>query len=170
MREKALAINPHMDCVAVKERFTESNAHDLISKHDVVVDCCDNIATRYVINDECIRQGKVFVSAATQRFSGQVTVYGHRNGPCFRCMYPTTPVTPDSERYGSKLPILSPLPGVVGSIEAVEVLKLILGVGTSLEGRMLLYNGDEGTTRVIRLRGRSPDCPLHGSNEHDASD
>ena len=112
-----------MDCVAVKERFTESNAHDLISKHDVVVDCCDNIATRYVINDECIRQGKVFVSAATQRFSGQVTVYGHRNGPCFRCMYPTTPVTPDSERYGSKLPILSPLPGVVGSIEAVEVLK-----------------------------------------------
>lgn len=158
-----------MVCAAVKERLTEANASGFISSHDVIVDCCDNIATRYVINDECIRQGKRFVSGATQRFSGQVTVYGHSNGPCFRCMYPTTPVTPDSEKYGSKLPILSPLPGVVGSMEAVEVLKLILGIGTSLEGRMLLYNGDEGTTRVIRLRGRSPSCPLHENNKNDTS-
>ena len=91
------------------------------------MDCCDNIETRYLINDECVKQGKCFVSGATQRLSGQVilllfhylqvTVYGHGNGPCFRCLYPTKPVTPDKEKYGSKLPILSPLPGVVGSME-----------------------------------------------------
>ena len=165
MKEKALAINSHLQCVALKERLTETNATELIAHHDVIVDCCDNIKTRLVINDEGVRQGKVFVSGATQRFSGQVTVYGHKNGPCFRCLYSTTPVTPDSEKYGAKLPILSPLPGVVGSIEAVEVIKLILHIGTSLEGRMLLYNGDEGTTRVIRLRGHSSSCCLNEKRE-----
>lgn len=103
--------------MALTERLTTENAQALISKHDVIVDCCDNVQTRYIINDECVRQGKCFVSGATQRMSGQITVYGHRAGPCFRCLYPTAPVTPDSEKYGDKLPVLSPLPGVIGSME-----------------------------------------------------
>lgn len=103
----------------MRERLTEENAHALISNHDVIIDCCDNIPSRYVINDECVRQGKCFVSGATQRFSGQVTVYGHNHGPCFRCLYPSQPVTPDTAKYGAKLPILAPLPGVIGSLEVI---------------------------------------------------
>lgn len=117
MRQRALDLNSTIECTAVKERFSESNASQLIESHDVIVDCCDNINTRYIINDECVRQGKCFISGATQRFDGQVTVYGHRAGPCFRCLYPNKPITPDTIRYGSKLAILSPLPGVIGSIE-----------------------------------------------------
>lgn len=117
MRKRALELNSTVECIAIKERFSEENAPQLIRSHDVIIDCCDNIDTRYIINDECVRQGKSFVSGATQRLDGQVTVYGHRAGPCFRCLYPTKPITPDTMRFGSKLAILSPLPGVIGSIE-----------------------------------------------------
>ncbi|KNB41817.1 molybdopterin synthase sulfurylase-like protein [Blastocystis sp. subtype 4] len=156
----ALELNSTIECTAIKERFSEANAPQLIGSHDVIIDCCDNIDTRYIINDECVRQGKCFISGATQRLDGQVTVYGHKAGPCFRCLYPNKPITPDTIRFGSKLAILSPLPGVIGSIEAVEALKQILHIGESLEGRLLLYNGEEASTRVVRLRSQSASCPL----------
>ena len=156
-------INPEVRLVPHFERLTTENVDPLISKYDLVADGSDNFATRFLINDACHLAGKTLVSAAILRFEGQISTFrsGHKHGdPCYRCLYPEAPVdglVPSCAEGG----VLGALAGTVGSLQTVEVLKELIGIGDSLAGSLLLY--DALTTDVRKLSlPRNPACPLCG--------
>lgn len=153
-------LNPTVTVVPHPVRLTAANAAAVIRDYDLVVDGSDNFPTRYLINDVAVLAGKPVVHAAIFRFSGQVSVLGAPGGPCYRCLYPEPPepgLIPNCAEAG----VLGVLPGVVGSLQATEVLKWILGLGQPLVGRLLLYDGLAATTTTIAVR-RDPRCALCG--------
>jgi len=161
-KETLGALNPEVDVVMYQELLTSSNILDLIKKYDVVVDGCDNFPTRYLVNDACVMANIPNVHGSIFRFEGQATVFKPHVGPCYRCLYPEPPppgMVPSCQEGG----VLGVLPGLIGTIQAIETIKLILGVGKPLVGRLLLYDALKMHFREVKLR-RDSACPLCGDN------
>lgn len=154
-------LNPHIEVVAHETRLEASNARELLDGYDLVVDGTDNFPTRYLVNDACVLYGKPNVYGSIFRFEGQVSIFDARSGPCYRCLYPEPP-TPGSVPNCAEGGVLGVLPGIVGSLQAVEAIKWILGRGDALQGRLLLFDALEMRFRELRLR-KDPDCPVCGS-------
>jgi molybdopterin/thiamine biosynthesis adenylyltransferase/rhodanese-related sulfurtransferase len=160
-KETIASINPNVEVVIHNTRISAENALDLIRPYDIVVDGTDNFPTRYLTNDACVLLKKPNVYGSIFRFEGQASVFApHLGGPCYRCLYPEPPppgMVPSCAEGG----VLGVLPGIVGCIQATEILKLALGKGTSLIGRLLLFNALDMKFREVKLR-RDPLCPLCG--------
>jgi len=153
-------INPHVRVEAFSERLTSANALDILRGFDLVVDGSDNFPTRYLINDACVLLNKPNVYGAVFRFDGQVTVFRTKTGPCYRCLY-ADPPPPDLVPSCAEGGVLGVLPGIIGSLQALEVIKLIVGFGESLVGRLLLFDGRRMQFRELALQ-KDPDCPVCG--------
>ncbi|GDY20746.1 molybdenum cofactor biosynthesis protein MoeB [Verrucomicrobiota bacterium] len=156
-------INPGVEVVRHNVRLSSENALEIIHQYDIVVDGTDNFPTRYLTNDACVLLKKANVYGSIFRFDGQASVFApHLGGPCYRCLYPEPPppgMVPSCAEGG----VLGVLPGIVGCIQATEILKLALGKGTSLVGRLLLFNALDMKFRELKLR-RDPKCPICGDN------
>jgi len=153
-------INPHTRIEAHDVMFGERNALDLVSAYDVIVDGTDNFPTRYLVNDACVLAGRPNAYGSIARFEGQASVFAAPHGPCYRCLHPQPPppgLIPSCAEGG----VLGVLPGIIGTIQATEALKLILGIGEPLVGRFLLYDALGMQFRVIRLP-KDPECPVCG--------
>jgi len=162
-RDRIADVNPHVRCELHETRLTASNALEILREYDVVVDGTDNFATRYLTNDACVLLGKPNVYGSIFRFEGQVSVFATTDGPCYRCLYPEPPppgLVPSCAEGG----VLGVLPGLVGTIQATEALKLILGIGDPLIGRLLLVDSLGATYRTLKVR-RNPLCPACGTRE-----
>jgi adenylyltransferase/sulfurtransferase len=158
--DRLRALNPHVALDTVKDRVGTGNAQTLVDAHDVVVDGSDNFTTRYLVNDACVLAGKPYVYGSIFRFEGQASVFHAPHGPCYRCLFPEPPpdgLVPNCAQAG----VLGALAGLVGSIQAAEAVKLILGAGTSLLGRLLLVDLHAAAFREVKLR-RDPACPVCG--------
>ncbi len=159
-KEKLSALNPDIKIVAIQERFTAKNALDLIKDYDIVVDGVDNFSTRFVINDACVISGKPFIHGGVLQFFGQVMTYVPGEGPCYRCIFhepPPTGAAPTCQEAG----VLGVLPGTIGTLQATEVLKYILGQGKLLTGRLLTYDGLAMSFREVKLN-KNEDCAVCG--------
>ena len=156
-------LNPGVEVVIHNTRLSSENAMEIISQYDVVVDGTDNFPTRYLTNDACVLLKKPNVYGSIFRFEGQASVFApHQGGPCYRCLYPEPPppgMVPSCAEGG----VLGVLPGIIGCIQATEILKLAIGKGSSLIGRLLLFNALDMKFRELKLR-RDPKCPLCGEN------
>jgi adenylyltransferase/sulfurtransferase len=160
--EKLAAINPFIDIRKFETRLSSDNALDIIRQFDIVADGTDNFPTRYLVNDACVLTGKPNVYASIFRFEGQASVFATEQGPCYRCLYPEPPppgLVPSCAEGG----VLGILPGLLGVIQATEVIKLILGSGEPLVGRLLLVDALAMRFRELRLR-KNPECPVCGAN------
>ena len=159
--ETLAAINPEVDVIAHDERISAANALKLISAYDVVADGSDNFPTRFLVNDACYFAGKTLVSAAILRFDGQVSTFKTAGGgPCYRCLF-REPPPPGQIPSCAEAGVLGALCGMVGSLQATEVLKELLGIGESLAGYLLICDGLNTTFRKIKVK-RDPGCPLCG--------
>jgi sulfur-carrier protein adenylyltransferase/sulfurtransferase len=158
--EKISAINPYVDIRRFEIRLASDNALDIIRDFDIVVDGTDNFPTRYLVNDACVLLGKPNVYGSIFRFEGQASIFGAPDGPCYRCLYPEPPppgLVPSCAEGG----VLGILPGLIGIIQATETIKLILGSGDPLIGRLLLVDALGMRFRELKLR-KNPDCPMCG--------
>ena len=162
-KETIFGINPHCEVVIHNTRITSENALDLIRPYDIVVDGTDNFPTRYLTNDACVLLKKPNVYGSIFRFEGQASVFApHLGGPCYRCLYPEPPppgMVPSCAEGG----VLGVLPGIIGCIQATEILKLAIGKGTSLIGRLVLFNALDLKFRELKLR-KDPACPICGEH------
>lgn len=159
-REKLCALNPEVEVEAHSQRLTSQNALKVLSEYDVILDGSDNFPTRYLVNDACVILKKPLVSGAIFRFEGQVMTILPKRGPCYRCLFPDPPpagTVPSCQQAG----ILGVVAGIVGSIQAAEALKILLGKGDSLAGRILLLSGLEMSFREVSVK-RSVNCPVCG--------
>lgn len=159
-RDKLLALNPALQVEVHGDGIKRGNVRAIIRGYDVVVDGTDNFPTRYLVNDACVLEGKPLIYASIFQFEGQVTVFNHDDGPCYRCLYPEPPpagLVPSCAEGG----VLGVLPGVIGVIQATEAIKIILGHGLTLNGRLLLYDAMDMHFREVKLR-RDPACPACG--------
>ncbi len=151
-------INPHITIVPYETRLESSNALDLFRDYDLVVDGTDNVPTRYLVNDACVLLGKPNVYGSIFRFEGQVSVFWGAQGPCYRCLFPEPPppgLVPSCAEGG----VLGVLPGIIGALQANEVIKLIVGIGDSLIGRLVLFDALTLRFRELKLR-KDPACPI----------
>jgi molybdopterin/thiamine biosynthesis adenylyltransferase/rhodanese-related sulfurtransferase len=161
-KERLAAMNPAIEIITHETRLTSENALDLFKDYDIIVDGTDNFPTRYLVNDACVLLGKPNVYGSIFRFEGQVSIFGTPDGPCYRCLYPEPPppgLVPSCAEGG----VLGVLPGIVGSLQAVETIKLILGAGDPLIGRLLLFDALGMKFRELKLK-KNPECPLCGAN------
>src|SRR5882724_2636344 len=162
-KETINALNPHVEVIIHNTRISSENAFDLIRPYDIVVDGTDNFSTRYLTNDACVLLKKPNVYGSIFRFEGQASVFAPElGGPCYRCLYPEPPppgMVPSCAEGG----VLGVLPGIIGCIQATEIIKLALGKGDSLVGRLLLFNALEMKFRELKLR-RDPQCPVCGEH------
>lgn len=162
-RERMLDLNPGITVNGYHTLLTSVNAFDILGDYDIIVNGCDNFPTRYLVNDAAVLLGKPVVDGSIFRFEGQATVYhSAAGGPCYRCLYPEPP-PPGEVPSCAEGGVLGVLPGIVGMIQATEVVKLILGQGSSLVGRMVLYDALEMKFRELRLR-RNAECPVCGDS------
>jgi molybdopterin/thiamine biosynthesis adenylyltransferase/rhodanese-related sulfurtransferase len=155
-------LNPEIQVDQFETRLTSENALDILQDYDIIVDGTDNFPTRYLVNDACVLLGKPNVYGSIFRFEGQITVFGYPGGPCYRCLYPEPPppgLVPSCAEGG----VLGVLPGIVGTIQAAETLKLIIGIGEALVGRLLLLDALAMKFRELRLR-KNPECPVCGEH------
>ncbi len=162
-RDRIADLNPHVHIETYETRLTAANALDILRDYDVVVDGTDNFATRYLTNDACVILGKPNVYGSIFRFEGQASVFSTPEGPCYRCLFPTPPpagLVPSCAEGG----VLGVLPGLVGTVQATEAVKLILGIGDSLAGRLLLIDAMNMRFRTIRIQ-RDTACPACGTRQ-----
>ncbi|XP_067222738.1 adenylyltransferase and sulfurtransferase MOCS3 [Chanodichthys erythropterus] len=154
-------LNSTVQCVPYHLQLSRENAVQLIQQYDIVADCSDNVPTRYLVNDACVLARKPLVSASALRMEGQLTVYNYRGGPCYRCLYPSPP-PPETVTNCSDGGVLGVVPGIMGCLQALEVLKIASGQGSSFEQQLLMFDGQEGRFRSIRLRPRQAECAVCG--------
>ncbi len=155
-------LNADIEIKTYETQLTSANAFELFNDYDVIVDGTDNFPTRYLVNDASVMMGKLNVYGSIFRFEGQITVFGAPDGPCYRCLYPEPPppgLVPSCAEGG----VLGVLPGIVGAIQAAEALKLIIGKGDPLIGRLLLFDALAMRFRELKLR-KNPDCPVCGTH------
>jgi molybdopterin/thiamine biosynthesis adenylyltransferase/rhodanese-related sulfurtransferase len=160
--EKLQALNPYLKIVKHETMLTSANALEIIKDYDIIADGTDNFPTRYLVNDACVLSGKPNAYASIFRFEGQASVFATEEGPCYRCLYPEPPppgLVPSCAEGG----VLGILPGLLGVIQATEVIKLILGKGEPLIGRLLLVDALGMKFRELKLR-KNPDCPVCGTH------
>jgi adenylyltransferase/sulfurtransferase len=161
-RDTLIGINPHLQVNLHGEGIRRDNVREIVSQYDMVVDGTDNFPTRYLVNDACILEDKPLIYASIFQFEGQATVFNYKQGPCYRCLYPEPPppgLVPSCAEGG----VLGVLPGVIGVIQATEAVKIILGEGDTLSGRLLLYDAMDMCFREHRLR-KDPSCPACGDD------
>ena len=156
------ALNPDVKVVPYQERLTSENIDRILSEYDVVIDGADNFPTRYLLNDASIKWKKPVVHGSIYRFEGQVTVFKPFEGPCYRCLFPTPP-PPELAPSCAEAGVLGVLPGVIGTLQANEAIKLLLGIGEPLVGRYLLFDALDTSFREVKLR-RDAACPVCGAN------
>ncbi len=159
-RQRLLELNPHIRVSAYEERLTAENAFRIAEPYDLILDGTDNFSSRYLINDLCVLTAKPYVYGSIHGFEGQASVFSIPGGPCYRCIFPEAPV---SSSPRAETGVLGVLPGVIGVIQATEAIKLILGLGNTLQGRLLLYDALEMRFDFITLR-RNPHCKVCGEN------
>ncbi|MBI3698554.1 MAG: molybdopterin-synthase adenylyltransferase MoeB [Acidobacteria bacterium] len=155
-------INPHVSTVKHSTMLTSENALDILKDYDIVIDGTDNFPTRYLVNDACVLLGKPNVYGSIFRFEGQCTVFAYQGGPCYRCLYPEPPppgLVPSCAEGG----VLGILPGLVGTMQATEAIKIIIGQGEPLVGRLMLFDALAMRFRELRIR-KNPDCPICGEH------
>jgi len=160
--ETLAEVNPHVEVISHETRLTSENALDILGGYDIVIDGTDNFPTRYLVNDACVLLGKPNIYGSIFRFEGQASVFWPGKGPCYRCLFPEPPppgMVPSCAEGG----VLGVLPGVIGVIQATEAIKLILGKGDPLVGRLLLYDALAMRFRELRVQ-RNPECPLCGDS------
>lgn len=161
-RDTIKDINPNVEVIEFEEALSSENALDIFKDFDIIVDGTDNFPTRYLVNDACVLLGKPNVYGSIFRFEGQASVFWAEHGPCYRCLYPEPPppgLVPSCAEGG----VLGILPGAIGVVQATETVKLILGAGDSLVGRLMLYDALGMSFREMKLR-KDPDCPVCGEN------
>ncbi len=161
-KDSIARINPDVNVVTYKEKISSENIKDLIKDYDVIIDATDNFPTRYLINDACHFMRKPLVYGSIFRFDGQATVFLPEEGPCYRCLFPSPPppgLVPSCQEAG----VLGVLPGVVGAIQANEAIKIILDVGQTLNGRLLIYDALDMKFTEMKLR-QDRTCPLCGES------
>jgi len=151
------ALNPEITVATIDRRLETSDLLAAVREADVIVDGSDNFATRYAVNAACVEGGKSLVSGAVVRFEGQVTVI-RPGGPCYRCLYAESD---EPEEPCATFGVLAPAAGVIGSLMAVETLKLVMGIGTTLAGRLMLYDALRAEWREVKMK-KDPDCPVCG--------
>ena len=156
------AINSDVDVRKYPYRIDSSNVMELFAEYDIVVDGCDNFPTRYLVNDACYMLDKVNVHGSIFRFDGQVTVFQPNAGPCYRCLYPEPP-PPGMAPSCAEAGVLGVLPGIIGVAQAIETIKVILGIGRPLVGRLLTFDALQMSFKPLNIR-RDPECPLCGDN------
>ncbi|MDQ6827981.1 MAG: molybdopterin-synthase adenylyltransferase MoeB [Gemmatimonadota bacterium] len=162
-RERLEDLNPHIQVEPYSVRLTRHNALEIVGEYDIVVDGTDNFATRYLTNDACVILGKPNVYGSIFRFEGQASVFATKDGPCYRCLFrepPPAGSVPSCEEGG----VLGVLPGLIGTIQATEAVKLVLGIGESLAGRLLMVDALSMQFRTLTLE-RDPTCPVCGTRE-----
>jgi sulfur-carrier protein adenylyltransferase/sulfurtransferase len=162
-RDRLHDTNPNVHLELHPTRLTSANALTILREYDIVLDGTDNFATRYLVNDACVLLGRPNVYGSIFRFDGQASVFATADGPCYRCIYPEPPppgLVPSCAEGG----VLGVLPGLIGTIQATEAIKLILGIGTPLTGRLLLVNALDAQFRSVKVR-RNPACPACGTRE-----
>jgi molybdopterin/thiamine biosynthesis adenylyltransferase/rhodanese-related sulfurtransferase len=153
-------LNPDVKVIPHKLRLTSDNIMSILGDYDLVVDGADNFPTRYLLNDASLKLGKPVIHASIYRFEGQITSFIPNQGPCYRCLYPQPP-PPDMAPSCQEAGVLGVLPGIVGSLQANEAIKVLLGIGTSLAGRLLIFDALKTKFRELKLR-RDPQCPTCG--------
>jgi molybdopterin/thiamine biosynthesis adenylyltransferase/rhodanese-related sulfurtransferase len=161
-KERITGINPYVDVKTYETHLTSENALEILKDYDVIIDGTDNFPTRYLVNDACVLLGKPNVYGSIFRFEGQASVFYAKAGPCYRCLYPEPPppgLVPSCAEGG----VLGVLPGIVGTIQATEAIKLIIGQGDPLIGRLLLFDALTMKFRELKLR-KNPACPVCGDN------
>jgi sulfur-carrier protein adenylyltransferase/sulfurtransferase len=161
-RDRLHALNPHVHVETYETALSSDNALSLLEPYDVILDGTDNFPTRYLVNDACVLLGKPNAYGSIFRFEGQASVFGATDGPCYRCLYPEPPppgLVPSCAEGG----VLGVLPGIIGTIQATETIKLILGAGEPLIGRFLIFDALRMRFRELKLR-KDPDCPVCGTN------
>jgi adenylyltransferase/sulfurtransferase len=161
-KERIAEINPFVNVETYNTALTSENALELFKDYDIIIDGTDNFPTRYLTNDACVLLGKPNVYGSIFRFEGQATVFDARRGPCYRCLYPEPPppgLVPSCAEGG----VLGVLPGIIGVIQSIEAVKLILGKGDSLIGRLVLFDALKMKFRELKLR-KNPECPICGEN------
>ena len=161
-QKRLSGLNPEIQIDTYETRLTSQNALEILREYDIIVDGTDNFPTRYLVNDACILLGKPNVYGSIFRFEGQATIFGYPGGPCYRCLYPEPPppgLVPSCAEGG----VLGVLPGIIGAIQAMETIKLILGRGDALVGRLLLFDALAMRFRELKLR-KNPACPVCGEH------
>lgn len=160
-RAQMLDLNPHIQVDVFATRLTSANAQEIAAPYDLLLDGTDNFASRYLLNDLAVLTGKPYIYGSIFRFEGQVSVFSATRGPCYRCLFPVPP-PPGSVPSCADAGVMGVLPGTIGTLQATEAIKLIVGIGEPLIGRMLLYDALDSTFQTIRLR-KNPACPLCGA-------
>lgn len=161
-RDTLADINPHVEIQCYNTRFARANALEIVQDYDIVVDGTDNLPSRYLLSDVCVLLGKPLVHASVFRFEGHITVFDSQRGPCYRCVHPEPP-PPEFVQKLSVGGILGVQPGIAGCIQALEVIKLIVGKGSPLIGRMLVFDGVNLRFREVQVR-KDPDCVACGAH------
>jgi adenylyltransferase/sulfurtransferase len=161
-RDRLFAINPEVIVELHHVRLTSANALDLVSRYDVIVDGADNFPTRYLVNDACVLAGKPDAYGAIFRFEGQASVFATKDGPCYRCLFPEPP-PPGEVPSCAEAGVLGVLPGLIGTIQATETIKLVAGIGEPLIGRLMVYDALRMSFDELKLR-KDPDCPVCGTH------
>jgi adenylyltransferase/sulfurtransferase len=155
-------INPDVNVITHPEKIISENAFEILEGYDLIVDGCDNLPTRYLLNDASVMLGKPIVHGSIFQFEGQVTVFYPSKGPCYRCLYPVPP-PPDMVPSCQEAGVLGVLPGIVGNVQAVEAIKVLLDIGDPLIGELLLFNALSMDFKKLKLRQDS-ECPVCGEN------
>jgi sulfur-carrier protein adenylyltransferase/sulfurtransferase len=161
-RDSIKEINPYVEVIVHKTQLDSDNALEIFAQYDLIVDGTDNFATRYLVNDACVLLGKPYVWGSIYRFDGQASVFWAEHGPCYRCLYPEPPppgMVPSCAEGG----VLGVLCASIGSIQVNEAIKLIVGIGDPLAGRLMIYDALEMSYRTVRVR-KDPECPICGKN------
>jgi len=161
-KDRIKGINPHINVVTHNAMLTSQNALELFADYDIIADGTDNFQTRYLVNDACVFLGKLNVYGSVFQFDGQASVFGAKDGPCYRCLYPSPPppgLVPSCAEGG----VMGVLPGIIGTIQAAETIKLIVGGAKPLIGRLLLFDAWRMTFRELKLE-KNPACPVCGKN------
>ncbi len=161
-KKKLTAQNSFVRCIAFDEKLTNKNALEIFSQFDVIIDGTDNFSTRYLVNDACVLLDKPLVYGAINNFEGQVSVFNYQGGPCYRCLFPEPPA-PGSVRSCSEAGVLGVLPGIIGSQQANEALKIMLDIGETLSGRLLIYNALNASFNQLILENTTCDSAVKNS-------
>ncbi|XP_076604054.1 adenylyltransferase and sulfurtransferase MOCS3 [Chaetodon auriga] len=156
-------LNSTVECIPYRLQLSPENALQLIRQYDIVADCSDNVPTRYLVNDACVLSGKPLVSASALRMEGQLTVYNYRGGPCYRCLYPVPP-PPETVTNCSDGGVLGVVPGIMGCFQALEVLKIASGQGSSCGQQLVMFDAQDARFRSIKLRPKQAGCAVCGEN------
>lgn len=163
LKHSLLNLNSSVTVNAHSLLLNSKNAEDIINQYDIIIDASDNVPTRYLLNDAAVLLNKILVSGSALKFEGQLTVYNYLDGPCYRCLFPVPPLQ-ETITNCSDGGVLGPVTGVIGSLQALEVIKIIIGLGPSYSKKMFVFDGLTGDVRIFKLRGKKVDCQVCGEN------